>query len=329
MTAFLAELGKQLVTRWTATLMVPGALFAGAVVLAQILGHRHAVDRRVLESWLDTIAADPTGGRNATLLIAAAGFLLGAAAAGLLAGAVGLLVEWSWGLTGSAPVLRWLAGSRRRRWAAADAEVAEAERALLADPADPATRDRTRRAIARRAAIGLVAAERPTWIGDRLHAVDVRVHHSYAIDLATVWPRLWLVLPEAVRGEVTAVQDRCASAARLTGWGLLYVLLGALWWPALVVGMVALFTARYRARLAVGVYTELVEAAVDIYGRRLATQLGLPGQGRLTAETGAEISAIVRKDDVVRQLRPLSPAGSPPPADADAVAQLTDMSRRT
>ncbi|MDW5325705.1 hypothetical protein [Plantactinospora sp. KLBMP9567] len=313
MTAFLAELGKQLVTRWTATLMVPGALFAGAVVLAQVLGHRHAVDRRVLGTWLGTVGATPTSGRNATLLIAAAGFLLGAAAAGLLAGAVGLLVEWTWGLAGSAPVLRWLAGSRQRRWATADAEVAEAERALLADPADPAARARARRAIARRDAIGLVAAERPTWIGDRLHAADVRVHRSYAIDLTTVWPRLWLVLPEAVRGEVTAVQDRCASAARLAGWGVLYVLLSALWWPALFVGAVALLTARYRARLAVGVYTDLVEAAVDLYGRKLATHLGLSGQGRLTAETGAEISAIVRKDDVVRQLRPITPAGSAPP----------------
>ncbi|GIG93198.1 hypothetical protein [Plantactinospora endophytica] len=312
MTAFLAELGKQLVTRWTATLMVPGALFAGAVVLAQVLGHRHAVDRQVLQRWLDTIAATPTGGRGATLLVATAAFLLGAAAAGLVAGAAGLLVEWTWGLTGTAPVVRRLARSRQACWAAADAEAAEAERALLADPADPAARARTRRAIARRDAIGLVAAERPTWIGDRLHAADVRVQHRYAIDLVAVWPRLWLVLPEAVRGELTAVQDRCASAARLAGWGLLYLLLGAIWWPALLVGTVVLFTARYRARLAVGVYTELVESTVDVYGRRLAAQLGLTCPGPLTAETGAEISAIVRKDDVVRQLRPV-PAAEPPP----------------
>ncbi|MBF9127667.1 hypothetical protein I0C86_01445 [Plantactinospora sp. S1510] len=305
MNAFLAELGKQLVTRWTATLVVSGGLFAGAVVLAQVLGHRNAVNLRMLRVWLDMVSADPTSERGTTVLIAAAGFLLGAAAAGLMSGATGLLVEWSWGLTGAAPLAGWLARSRQRRWEKAEAEVAAAERALLADTTDPVLRERTRMAILRREAICLVPAERPTWIGDRLHASDVRVHSSYSIDLVTVWPRLWLILPEAVRGELTAVQDRCTSAARLAGWGLLYVVLGMFWWPALVIGLVVLLVSRHRARLAVGVYTDLVESAVDMYGRRLAAHLGLACPGRLTAEIGAEITAILRKDDVLRPLRPV------------------------
>ncbi len=313
MTAFLAELGKQLATRWTATVMLPGALFAGVVVLARVLGHRHAVDGTTLADRLHGVAAGPAGDGGTTLLVTAAGFLFGAAVAGLVAAAAGLLVEWMWGLTGSA----WLSGRftawRRRRWARADAEVAAAERALLMDMSDAELRTRTARALARRDAICLVSADRPTWIGDRLHAADLRVHHGYAVDLATVWPRLWLVLPETTRGELTAVQDRCASAARLTGWGVLYLLVGGFWWPALAVGGIVLCTARYRARQAVGVYADLVEAAVDLYGRELATQLGLACPGRLTAEIGAEITAIARKDDVVRRARSIPSAGSPSP----------------
>ncbi|GAB3351510.1 hypothetical protein GCM10027452_20610 [Micromonospora halotolerans] len=94
-----------------------------------------------------------------------------------------------------------------------------------------------------------------------------------------------------------------ATAARLVGWGLLYAALGAFWWPALVVGLVALPTARYRARLAVAVYAELAEAAVDLYGRDLAVQLGLSCPDRLTREIGEQVSAIVRKDDVVPRAR--------------------------
>lgn len=303
MNAFLAELGKQLVSRWVAALMLPGALFAGAVVLARLLGQRHAVDLRVLRGWLAEVTTNPAGGSAATLLIAVAAFLLGAAAAGLAVQALGVLVAWVWSLAGSVPVLRRLAERRRRRWLRADAEVAAAEHALVADPADPVRRERTRRAIARRTAICLVEAERPTWIGDRLHAADVRVHRRYGIDLAPVWPRLWLVLPEEARAELTAVQDRCASAARLVGWGVLYAALGILWWPALVVGLAALLTARHRCRLAVAVYADLVEATVDLHGRDLAVRLGLTCPDRLTEEVGTQITAIVRKDDVVPRPR--------------------------
>ncbi|NES27178.1 hypothetical protein GCE86_14125 [Micromonospora terminaliae] len=299
MNAFLAELGRQLVTRWTAALLLPGALFAAAVVLAEVLGQRHAVDRWALAAWWDGLAAGPAGGPGAGLLLGAAAFLLGAAAAGLVAQSVGVLVSWTWSLAGAGPVVGALTARRRRRWERADAAVLAAERALLADAGDPALRDRTRRAVARRVAVCLVEPARPTWVGDRLHATDVRVHRGYGIDLASGWPRLWLLLPDEARGELAAAQERCGAAARLTGWGLLYAALGAFWWPALVVGLVALPTARYRARLAVAVYADLAEAAVDLYGRDLALQLGLPCPDRLTREIGEQITAIVRKDDVV------------------------------
>ncbi|MGW4293623.1 hypothetical protein ACWEH1_11300 [Micromonospora chersina] len=313
MNAFVAELGKQLLTRWTAALLLPGALFAAAVVLASVLGHRHAVDQPALAAWWDGLAAGRAGGSGASLLIDAAAFLLGAAAAGLVAQSVGVLVSWTWSLTGSGPVLRRFVARRRLRWERADAAALAAERALLADTGDIALRDRTRRAIARRAAICLVEPARPTWVGDRLHAADVRVHRGYGIDLATGWPRLWLLLPDEARSELAAAQDRCGAAARLVGWGLLYAVLGAFWWPALVVGLLALLAARYRARLAVAVYADLAEAAVDLYGRDLALRLGLPCPDRLTREIGEQVTAIVRKDDVVPRARRAGSADRPSP----------------
>jgi hypothetical protein len=311
--AFVAELGKQLVTRWTAALLLPGALFAAAVVLASVLGHGHAVDQRAVAAWWDGLAAGRAGGSGASLLIDAVAFLLGAAAAGLVAQSVGVLVAWTWSLTGSGPVLRRLADRRRRRWERADAAVLAAERALLTDTGDTALRERTRRAIARRAAICLVEPARPTWVGDRLHATGGRVHRSYGIGLASGWPRLWLLLPDEARRELAAAQDGCAAGARLVGWGLLYAVLGAFWWRAVVVGLVALLTARYRARLSVAVYADLAEAAVDLYGRDLAVRLGLPCPDRLTREVGEQVTAVVRKDDVVPRARRGGSADRPSP----------------
>lgn len=37
---------------------------------------------------------------------------------------------------------------------------------------------------------------RPTWIGDRIHAVITRLDRDYHLDLATIWPHLWLAMPE-------------------------------------------------------------------------------------------------------------------------------------
>ncbi|MFE2140853.1 hypothetical protein ACFXA3_03720 [Streptomyces sp. NPDC059456] len=38
---------------------------------------------------------------------------------------------------------------------------------------------------------------RPTWSGDRIHAVAVRLDRDHHLGLATVWPHLWLTLPSS------------------------------------------------------------------------------------------------------------------------------------
>lgn len=41
---------------------------------------------------------------------------------------------------------------------------------------------------------------RPTWSGDRMHAVNLRLARD--LDLATVWPALWQLLPDAPRQQI-------------------------------------------------------------------------------------------------------------------------------
>jgi hypothetical protein len=123
--------------------------------------------------------------------------LLLSAAAGMLARAGGAAVRGLWLGMWSWP-LRQLARSRTRtrsiRWADAADDFAQAVLAKAPDPA--AVQDAARR----RNAIALAPPTRPTWMGDRLAAVDARINQEYHLQL--VWPRLWLVLPDTARAEI-------------------------------------------------------------------------------------------------------------------------------
>ncbi|MGW6295690.1 hypothetical protein ACWGAD_23675, partial [Streptomyces sp. NPDC055058] len=153
-----------------------------------------------------------------------------------------------------------------------------------------------RAAILRRDAICTEPAARATWIGDRLHAVDQRVHDTYHLDLTAAWPRLWLMLPDGARAELAGARAGVAAAAHLTAWGLLYVPLALLWWPAAVLAAGVLLTGRRRARAAVAVQADLIEAAVDLYGREMVLLLGVDCPGRLTREAGDAATSLLRKD---------------------------------
>ncbi|MFI9150094.1 hypothetical protein [Streptomyces sp. NPDC053367] len=296
MSVVLAELGRQLAGRWATLLLLPGAFYVCTAAVAVLLGHGHAFELGPLTAWLDSVAAAPASGRFGTVLIGAAAFTAAAAAAGLGASAAARLVERVWWASGEEPVLRRLTARRRRRWERAEAAVAEAVREFAASGGGPEAGRRLRSAIVRRDAMSPEPAARPTWIGDRLHAVDQRVHASYHLDLSAAWPRLWLLMPDAARAELVKAMAACTAAARLAGWGALYLPLALVWWPAALPAAGVLLTARHRIRDAVAVQADLVEAAVDLYGRDLIVQLGLECEGPLTREAGARATSLMRKD---------------------------------
>ncbi|MGW2724966.1 hypothetical protein [Streptomyces sp. NPDC001492] len=131
-----------------------------------------------------------------------------------------------------------------------------------------------------------------TWIGKRMALLDKRISRQYfGLQVSLAWPRLWLVLEEDTRKAVGSLQERIGSACTLAGWGVLYLLLGIVWWPAAVVGTGVLGTAWRRGREAVHGYASLVEAVVDVRQRDLAAALGvdLP-QGVVTASEAAKIN---------------------------------------
>ncbi|MGP4112437.1 hypothetical protein ACTWP5_16195 [Streptomyces sp. 4N509B] len=293
MSGVLAELGRRFAERWFTLLVLPGLFYAGVAAVAFTLGQRDWADARAVwdgvnaltgQAATDTGGATAAGGSDVTarLVVVLVALVPLSAALGLLAqGLAGpvervLAGEWPRPLAGLA---RHLRQRRARRWEAADA-------ALLRCPADDA--EARAEAAARRNAIALVPPRRPTWLGDRMYALGARVENEYGLDLPYTWPRLWLLLPEETRGIVAEARRRLDDAFTLGGWAVLYVALGARWWPAAVLGLGAAVAAHRRVRGAAEAYAELVEATVDVHVGRLSRRLGeeppAPRRGRQISE---------------------------------------------
>ncbi|MFE5591235.1 hypothetical protein [Streptomyces sp. NPDC056549] len=275
MNTLLSALGKSLAERWVQLLALPGALFTALAATASVLGHRHALDGRRLSRAAEDLVARYDQRPVSALLLTVVLLLVGAAV-GLLARGLGSAVENVWLMSGP----RWLVGGlvRRRqdRWNGANTGGASQ--------------------VATRNAVALAEPARPTWIGDRLRAVGVRVQGQYGLDFPFTWPRLWILLPELCRGDLIAARGALASAATLSGWGLLYLCLGALWWPAALAGAALLLLGRRRGRDAAGDLADLAESAVDLYAVDLARALGEdPRSGQVPPAMGRRLSERFRK----------------------------------
>lgn len=113
--------------------------------------------------------------------------------------------------------------------------------------------------------IALIPPARPTWTGDRMRALAERVRQQYGFDLAEAWPRLWLLLPDSSRQPLTESRERLDEALRLGGWAVMYVVLGAVWWPSALAGVWAGLVAWHWSRDRTDAYAELAEAAIDVH----------------------------------------------------------------
>jgi hypothetical protein len=295
-TKFLEALGGKLAERWLSLLVLPGLLLLATAWAGHLLGHRHWHDLDRLTVELNRLADQPAWRATGTLALALAGLVLAALGIGLTAQAAGAGVERLW--LSSWP--RRLTERRRRRWH--EAQEAFETALLAAARADregraeaPALAADARRLDRERDRIGVVAPTHPFWLGDRLDAPGERAHRLYALDLATTWPRLWLIVPPEVRAELEAARSRSASTARLMAWAVGYLAVGVVWWPAAVAAVVTALVAWRQSRDAAAVLADLVDAAVDLHGRRLAEALGVSVGATLTPEAGAAVTALLRR----------------------------------
>jgi hypothetical protein len=294
MGGLLDELGRRLAERWLTLLVLPGALYLAVAVTGRTLGQAHALDLGKLTRTITAYATSPAVRMAGGQVVLLAAVLAGAAAIGLIAQGLGGLVERvalapGWQAWPGLP--RRLARSevrrRQRRWDSADAAYRASLRQALApapaDRPDPAARHRAARTRSR---IALARPERPTWSGDRINATALRVDLGLHLDLATIWPALWLTLPDPARGEIANARAALNRATTLAAWSLLYAPITIWWWPAALVCVAVALTSRYRLRAATNTYALLLEAATRLYAPALIDNVGIPRSGPLTPELG-------------------------------------------
>ncbi|MFI6302461.1 hypothetical protein ACIBCH_11370 [Amycolatopsis thailandensis] len=295
MSDFFKELAKTLAQRWVGLLLVPGALFVVGALVGVRLGHAHALDLS-MASQAFTAAATSVAGRAGTVQAVVLVVAL------LASAGVGLLVQAMAGVTRGLWLGQWpgaiLTARRIRKW---ERRLRYRQELEAADPAasrSASAQDKIDRATARMNAVAMARPGRPTWMGDRIHAVEAIAAGRYGLDLPFAWPRLWLTMPETARAEISAANGAFAAAVTVASWAWPTLLLGAFWWPAIVVAVVIGTTGWVRGRAAITDLTALAESALDLYGCALATAVGVETQrtaGPMEVDEGAQVTAIFRK----------------------------------
>ncbi|MGW1740059.1 hypothetical protein ACWCPQ_14750 [Nocardia sp. NPDC001965] len=302
MSGLWSEITKKLAEQWFSVLALPGALYLAVVAAARTLGHTRVFDVRYLGDRITAYAGHPVVTTLGGQILLLAAVLAGAAVVGLIAQFLGAVVEYlclaarwqSWPFPLRQPA-RWWSLVRRRRWDAADAVYrAEYRRALAPDPADRPDPARRQRVARIRDRIAVERPERPTWSGDRIHAAALRLDHDHHLDLATVWPALWLTLPDTIRDEIVAARLALSRATVLAAWAALYLPVGILWWPAVPIAVVVAATAHHRIRATTDTYATLLETTTHLYTAALATQLGIDHTGPLTPQLGHTLTHRLR-----------------------------------
>nr|WP_206440255.1 hypothetical protein [Streptomyces scabichelini] len=289
----------KLAERWSALLSLPGLMFLVVAATAFVLDHSRWNDVGRLRLLLDDVAASPAAHSAGAIGLVAGAVLTGAAGVGLAAEALGTGLEQLWLMDARGPLTRRLAAHRLRRWQQADAAfraaLVEAGRARLAGGDTTALVEDAARLNATRNRVAIAPPRHPFWTGDRISATNWRVWNAYRLDLSYGWPRLWLMVEDAVRAELNAARLALASAARLSAWGAGYLVLGVWWWPAGAVGLITLATGVRRGRAAAVTLAELVESTVDLYMGKLASELGIECSGSPTRVEGMAVTRALRK----------------------------------
>lgn len=298
---FFGELAKKLAERWVGLLAVPGLLFVSCAWAGLRLGWAYALDLRLLASKASALGASLNKASGPAQILAIVALLLAAAGVGLIVQALTAplrawwLGQWPTGLRWAA---RWRTRARAGRWVRLVEHRQQLQRRYPLPDRTPEQQHDVDTIAHRINRLSPAKPARPTWMGDRIAAVEQISLDRYGLDLRFGWPRLWLVLPEHIRAELTTANGQFATTIVTGAWALPYLVLGTLWWPALLIALVTGLSAWTRARIAIAELTDLSESAVDLHGRTLAVALGTApadSTGSLTPAEGQQITRQVRK----------------------------------
>ena len=113
----------------------------------------------------------------------------------------------------------------------------------------------------------------PTRLGNILRAAELRSLEKYGLESIICFPRLWLLLSNDVKTELTEARSRLNAMVRIWVWSVLFFGWGIWAWWAIPIGLISAFVA-YRWMLdAAVIYGDLVESVFDLYRTSLYKSL--------------------------------------------------------
>ncbi len=262
------QLSGQIADRWAVSNLLPALLF-------WLLGFGLWIGQIGWGPFENYVLGLSTFSRAALFILVLGFAVVSAAVAARLETWLLRLLEGEWpGWWG--PLTRWRVERHRRsaaqrleRWQVLQARLeqltpderrlhARLERRLRHTPVDPAD-------------------HMPTLLGNVLRAGERRPLVKYGLDAVICWPRLWLLLPEGPRSELTEARADLNTAVRVWLWVFASLVwsLWAWWLPLVILPSLVFIYAQWMLPVAAR-YGDLIEAAFDVYRRDLYAALGWP-----------------------------------------------------
>jgi hypothetical protein len=295
LTTFWQTLGGKLADRW-GSVSVPALIFwlGGLAAWTYHRGGLHTLTSQT--RWLDrqATAVQVTVILTVLLAVAASAVLVNQLATPLLRLLEGYWPSWT------GPLRRRLTKRAACR-AAAQAESWQSAYTAVQPPATP-TADQlasyVRLERRRRRYPAAAGYFMPTPIGNILRAAERRPADKYGLDTVTVWPHLWLLLPETTRQELRAARASLDTAVATAIWGLLSCVFTPFTPLAVPIGLAvatAAVTIVIPARAQA--FGDLIEAAYDLHRTSLYEQLRwpLPANPGEEHARGRQLTAYLRR----------------------------------
>lgn len=116
----------------------------------------------------------------------------------------------------------------------------------------------------------------PTRLGNLIRAREMASRIKYGLDSLVCWPRLWCLLPECLKSDLTSSRAALNGRAELWLWGLIFLVWTVLYPLASLISLVWMLLAYRQAIQAAEVYGDLVETAFDLHRFALYDALGWP-----------------------------------------------------
>lgn len=286
-TKFFDTLGSGMADRWLSAMMTPAAGFWGAGFAMWMLSAGWDDSGLRLAHWFQDRTSVEQG---AVIFAAVAGLTISAAAVEPLKLALLRILEGYWPRP-LAAVGRLLIALRRRQLATDERRWQELQAAST--PTAQQEAEKVKLELRMRRFPSDPGQVMPTKIGNTIRAGERLPYERYGLDAVICWPRLWLLLPDGTRSQVTSARAALDSAVIFWAWGALVLAWSPVSLWALPLAAAAVVASSRWTRSRAEVFADVVESTFDVHRFSLyeALRFKVPDNPANEPSVGQQVTA--------------------------------------